>query len=228
MTTTSLDRIDLDGRTLSIAMKEGSADEHDAAETSEFVSELLSGRVDAAGYVAYLSRLRTVYATLENVGRALADDPIVGRIYDADLDRLAAIDADLAFWAPNGVPEIVSEAAAEYASAIAASAAWGGLYVAHHYTRYLGDLSGGQAIGKILDRTFELDGQGVAFYEFEQIGKNKPYKDDYRRKLDELGATLTVGERARVVDEVKSAFKLNHRLFVELGTELHRYRRIAD
>ena len=38
------------------------------------------------------------------------------------------------------------------------AAEWAALLVAHHYTRYLGDLSGGQAIGRILDRTFELDG----------------------------------------------------------------------
>lgn len=224
MTTASLDRTDVESWSLSAAMKDGSAAEHDEAETSLFVSELLAGRVNEAGYVAYLSRLRTVYATLENVGRALAEDPLVAQVYDPALERVAALDEDLAFWAPDGAPELESEAAAEYASVIAASAAWGGLFVAHHYTRYLGDLSGGQAIGALLDRNFGLGGKGVAFYAFPEIGKTKPYKDEYRRHLDALGEGLNVDERDRIVAEVKKAFTLNHALFAELGRDLESYR----
>ena len=62
--------------------------------------------------------------------------------------------------------------------------AQGGALVAHNYARYLGDLSGGQAVGKILDRTFDLSGARLAFYEFPM--RPKPYKDSYRAKLDAL------------------------------------------
>jgi heme oxygenase len=95
--------------------------------------------------------------------------------------------------------------------------------VAHHYTRYLGDLSGGQAIGRILDREFELDGAGIAFYAFEAIPKPKPYKDAYRARLDALG--LGPAEVRRVVDEVRVAFTLNQALFTELGERIDAYRR---
>ena len=98
---------------------------------------------------------------------------------------------------------------------------WGGLLIAHHYTRYLGDLSGGQAIGRILDRTFELDGKGIAFYDFPEIEKPKIYKDGYRARLDALG--MSAEEQDRVVDEVKVAFRLNQALFVELGKNLESY-----
>ena len=96
-------------------------------------------------------------------------------------------------------------------------------FVAHHYTRYLGDLSGGQAIGRILDRTFELDGAGIAFYAFPEIPKPKVYKDGYRARLDALG--LTAEEQERVVTEVKTAFRLNQALFAELGENLEAYAR---
>ncbi|HYF72032.1 MAG TPA: biliverdin-producing heme oxygenase, partial [Nocardioides sp.] len=100
---------------------------------------------------------------------------------------------------------------------------WGGLLVAHHYTRYLGDLSGGQAIGRILDRSFGLGGRGVAFYAFPQIPRPKPYKDAYRVRLDALG--LSADQRDLVVAEVKEAFRLNQALVAELGERLASYAR---
>jgi len=203
---------------LSVAMRDGSAAEHREAEGSEFVERLVAGELAVEGYVEYLVRLRTVYAALESVGQMLRNDPIAGGFIDSDLDRVAAINADLAYWAPEGAPSVVSPAADAYAARILASAQWGGLYIAHHYTRYLGDLSGGQVIGKVLSRTFELDGRGVDFYEFTEIPKPKPYKDAYRLRLD--GLALERADKDRVVDEVKVAFQLNHAVFEELAGQL--------
>ncbi len=208
---------------LSAAMREGSRAEHEAAEGSSFMSELLDGGIAPEGYTAYLLRLRTVYAAMESVGRQHLDDPFVAAVHDVDLERLAAIDADLDHWA--GPREVDSPAADAYAARLRASSAWGGLFAAHHYTRYLGDLSGGQAIGRCLDRAFELDGRGIAFYDFAAIGKPKPYKDAYRARLDALGTSPE--ETERVVAEVKVAFGLNQALFEELGRDLPRWRRAA-
>ncbi|HRD62616.1 MAG TPA: biliverdin-producing heme oxygenase, partial [Nocardioides sp.] len=131
---------------------------------------------------------------------------------------------DLDHWAPGGDRSVDSPAADRYADRIRTAAAeWGGLYVAHHYTRYLGDLSGGQAIGRILDRDFDLGGRGIAFYAFASIPKPKPYKDAYRARLDALGTTPA--EKARIVSEVQEAFRLNRALFAELGERLPEYAR---
>ena len=208
---------------LSTAMREGSMAEHQAAEDSAFMSELLAGRVNEQGYGDYLLRLRTVYAAMEETVRAHAADPIVAAVADTALERLAAIDADLEHWLPEGPRTVDSPAAAAYRERVLAAGAWGGLLAAHHYTRYLGDLSGGQAIGRILDRAFELDGAGIAFYDFPEIAKPKIYKDGYRARLDALG--LSDAEIARVVDEVKVAFRLNQALFTELAGNLESYRR---
>jgi len=209
---------------LSTAMRDGSKIEHEAAENSTFMSELLAGRINEAGYAAYLLRLRVVYDALESVGRSHHEDPLVGAVHDQDLERLAALDADLDHWAPGGDRAVDSPAAAAYAERILGTASeWGGLYVAHHYTRYLGDLSGGQAIGRILDREFDLGGRGIAFYSFPAVPKPKPYKDAYRARLDALGTTPE--EKARIVTEVQAAFGLNRALFAELGDQLSAYRR---
>ncbi|MET0821109.1 MAG: biliverdin-producing heme oxygenase, partial [Aeromicrobium sp.] len=89
---------------------------------------------------------------------------------------------------------------------------------------YLGDLSGGQAIGRIIAREFGLvDGVGTAFYSFENVPKPKLYKDAYRARLDAL--PLDDVERSRVLDEVRTVFALNGGIFAEMTTHLDAYRR---
>lgn len=203
---------------LSALLRDGSRAEHTEAEESGFMSRMLKGEVNPDGYVDYLLRLHAIYTALESVGRALADDPIVSAVYDADLERLAAIERDLDHWTGGDWAgrTIDSPATDAYVARIKASASWGGLYLAHHYTRYLGDLSGGQAIGKILARAYEIDDErGVEFYAFPAIPKPKPYKDAYRARLDALPLDET--ERHRVLDEVKAVFALNGGLFNELN-----------
>lgn len=209
---------------LSTAMRTGSRVEHEAAESSLFMAELLAGRVNEVGYATYLLRLRQVYAALESVPALVTGDPYVAAVHDHALERLAAIDDDLEVWAPGQVVAAHSPAATAYRDRVLDSREWGGLYAAHHYTRYLGDLSGGQAIGRILDREFDLGGRGIAFYDFAEVGRPKPYKDAYRSRLDALDATPA--DKQRIVEEVKVAFGLNQALFTELGQEIDAFRRV--
>lgn len=193
-------------------MKEGSAAEHQAAEQSQFVAELLDGRVTAGGYADYLLRLRVVYAALEEAVRTRRHDPMVAAVYDPGLERLTAIDADLEHWQPGATREVNSPAATAYGERLGALD-WGGSLVAHHYTRYLGDLSGGRILRNALDRTFELGGAGLAFYKFPM--RAKPFKDSYRARLDALRPDAD--DIDRIVGEVKIAFGLNRALLDELA-----------
>ncbi len=193
-------------------MKEGSEAQHVAAEQTPFMSELVAGRITAKAYSDYLRRLRMVYAALEDTIRDHRTDPMVAAVYDPALERLDAIDADLEHWAPGDTREVDSPAAAAY-SARVTGLGWGGSLVAHHYTRYLGDLSGGRIIDTVLDRTFDLGGAGLAFYKFPM--RPKPYKDSYRARLDALAADSH--DIDRIVDEVKLAFGLNHAMLDELA-----------
>jgi len=205
---------------LSALLRTGSQAEHTAAEGSTFMSELMAGRINEAGYAHHLGLLRRVYAALEGVAADLVNDPIAAAVIDPAIERLAAIDADLDHW---GRVEHNSPAADAYVARIQASASWGGLFVAHHYTRYLGDLSGGQAIGRIIGREFGLDGAGTAFYTFDEVPKPKLYKDAYRARLDAL--PLDGAERERILNEVKAVFALNGDLFIEMTSHLDTYRR---
>ncbi len=214
----------LDGA-LSVAMREGSTAAHIAAENSSFMGELGAGRINALGYRDYLLCLRDVYARLESLGRELADHPAVAAVLDPGLDRCAALEADLAFWNAEAgdPPPAQSPATAAYVSRLDGTRDWPPLFVAHHFTRYLGDLSGGRLIGRVVKREFGLDGHGLSFYDFPAIPKPKPYKDAYRARLDALD--LSADDKDRVVEEVRVAFALNQAIFTELARSLPAYRR---
>ena len=212
---------------LSVAMREGSRAEHDKAEHSGFTTDLMAGKINALGYLHYLEGLRTVYRALEEVGRELATTSPVDSIHDTQLERSAALDEDIAYWTdrastPEGHPSAAADA---YAERVRATVDNPVRYAAHHYTRYLGDLSGGLAIGRILARTYDIDahGEGLTFYRFPEIAKPKIYKDGYRDALDAM--PLTGEQRDEIVNEVKQAFHCNQAFFVELGQDLATYQR---
>ena len=211
---------------LSLAMREGSQAAHTEAENSSFMAELTSARISALGVRDYLLRFREVYRTLEALGAELSAEPAVAAVADPALYRLPAIEEDLAYWAEaSGAPAPAvfhSPATDAYVARLLEVRTWAPLFVAHHYTRYLGDLSGGQVIGRVLDRELGLGGRGTAFYAFPRVPKPKPYKDGYRARLDALD--LTPEQRARVVGEVSVAFNLNQAIFTELGQDLAGYR----
>ena len=83
----------------------------------------------------------------------------------------------------------------------------------------LADPAGG-GVGRL---GFTLGGRGIAFYDLTVVGRPKPYKDAYRRRLDALD--LAPEEIGRVVAEVRIAFGLNQALLAELGRDLAVYRR---
>lgn len=209
---------------LSVRMREGSMAEHQEAENSTFMAALLNLEINAAGYSEYLARMLRVYQALEVTGRSLADHPVAGALVDSALDRVAALKADLAFWSRGEEPKGISAATDAYEARILHTLREPELFVAHHYTRYLGDLSGGQVIGKKLAREYGLvNGQGTEFYVFRQIPKPKVYKDRYRATLNTL--PVTEAQADGIVEEVRRVFNLNGALFGELGTELAGYLR---
>jgi heme oxygenase len=89
--------------------------------------------------------------------------------------------------------------------------------VAHAYVRYLGDLSGGQALGRSSRARFALpNGDGTAFYRFPEIADAEQYKDRFRSALDAWPVSTT--EADGVVREAQEAFRLNVRVFEGVAT----------
>ncbi|MGG7574224.1 heme oxygenase (biliverdin-producing) [Streptomyces sirii] len=206
----------------STVIRTASHEQHTEAENSSFMSDLLGGRLDVTAYRRYTEQLWFVYRALEGASEALADNPVAGPFIRPELARTAELERDLAHlggsaWR-DGLEPLPATAA--YADRVAACARdWPAGYVAHHYTRYLGDLSGGQIIRGTAEKAwgFARKGDGVRFYVFEDIANPAAFKREYRTLLD----TLPVDdlEKQRVVDECKRAFRLNSAVFRELGEQ---------
>ncbi|WP_024796359.1 heme oxygenase (biliverdin-producing) [Tomitella biformata] len=190
---------------------------HRDAEGSQFMSQLLAGELPAEAYVALLAQNWFIYRDLEAGGRALAGDAVAEPFLHDSLLRESALEQDLAFHLGEDWQDKVSAlpATERYAARLReVSPSWPAGFVAHHYLRYLGDLSGGQIIRRIMERTYGYETDGVRFYIFDEIAKPKPFKDDYRAAMDALD--LSEEDKLRFIDEVSAAFQFNKDLFVEL------------
>ncbi|MYS24643.1 heme oxygenase [Streptomyces sp. DvalAA-14] len=204
----------------STVIRAASRDRHTEAENSAFMGDLLGGRLGVEAFARYTEQLWFVYRALEEGGAALAGDPVAGPFLRPELLRLSALERDLDHLLAPGwrARATALPATARYAARITRLAAtWPAGYVAHHYTRYLGDLSGGQLIRDTAEKTwgFRHKGDGVRFYVFEAIANPAAFKRDYRALLDDL--PVGEAERGRVVDECGTAFALNTAVFADLA-----------
>ena len=66
-----------------------------------------------------------------------------------------------------------------------------------------------------MNREYGVSEEALSFYRFEDLGKLKPYKDNYRAELDAL--ELTAEERAALLDEASDAFRFNQQVFQALA-----------
>ncbi|MFW0787449.1 biliverdin-producing heme oxygenase [Gordonia sp. CPCC 206044] len=201
---------------LSERLRAATAVAHDRAERATFVDDLMSGRLDADGYRRMAGQLFFVYRALESVADDLADDPVVGPVIDERLRRLPRLTEDLASLGVDISAVVPLPGVRAYVAAIEATRADPPRFVAHHYTRYLGDLSGGQVIRSRMKLHYGLTDAELGFYVFDAIVKLKRYKDDYRETLD--GLVLDDAEHQALIEEAVAAFGYNEAMFAELGT----------
>lgn len=200
---------------IAAALRTATLGDHRAAEDRSFIVDLMGGELSLADYARYLAQFGWVYESLES-RTAQPGDP---SIFDPSLARFASIEHDL------GALEVTEwrrrypalSATSAYVRHIASIPAGDTVrWVAHHYTRYLGDLSGGQAIARLVARHYGATPEQLTFFEFESIDNLVAYKRAYRDGLDALELTPT--ERDVLVAEVRRAYQLNAALFDELAT----------
>ncbi|MET9500366.1 biliverdin-producing heme oxygenase [Streptomyces sp. NPDC006622] len=206
----------------STVIRTASHQQHVEAETSTFMSDLLGGGLGVDAYARYTEQLWFVYEALEAGAGRLASDPVAGPFIRPELFRRSALERDLAHLRGAGWRTGLSAlpATRAYAERVRECAdSWPGGYIAHHYTRYLGDLSGGQIIRDRAEKAWGFDkkGDGVRFYVFEEVGNPAAFKREYRELLDAVRADDL--EKQRIVAECRKAFTLNTEVFRALGEE---------
>lgn len=206
----------------STLIRVASHEKHTEVNTSTFMSDLLGRRFGVEAYTRYTEQLWFVYRALEGAAGPLERDPVAGPFIRPELMRTDALERDLthlrgAHWREGLEP---LPATAAYAARITECArTWPAGYVAHHYTRYLGDLSGGQVVRDMAEKTwgFARKGDGVRFYVFEEIANPAAFKRAYRELLDAVPTDDL--EKQRIIEECHRAFDFNGAVFHELAGE---------
>jgi heme oxygenase (biliverdin-producing, ferredoxin) len=201
----------------STLLRERSQGAHSDSEGQGFMSDLLQGEGTRDDYVSLVAQHYFIYEALESAAYRMKADPVAAPFISDKLTRLPALEADLEFLVGQDWREIIVPlpTTQRYVDRIReVGSTWPGGFVAHHYTRYLGDLSGGIFIGRMMQRRFGFETNGVGFYLFDDIADPKAFKEVYRAQLDTV--PWDDDERERVVDEVLRAYRFNTELFQDL------------
>mmetsp|Transcript_26180 Transcript_26180/g.39637 ORF Transcript_26180/g.39637 Transcript_26180/m.39637 type:complete len:456 (+) Transcript_26180:112-1479(+) len=207
---------------LSEAFKKGTAEAHEAVENVHFVKNFIAGDIDRKLYADLVLSLYHVYQTMEELLDEYAPKHFGACHFPRELARTQALVEDVDFWLGYDEPSTkeMTPATRDYVNHLKDIARKQPLLLlAHAYTRYLGDLSGGKILARVARRAMNLDkgGEGLAFYNFEKISSEKRFKDMYREAMDTL--SLNQSQIQALVQEANIAFLLNMRIFEELDVK---------
>jgi heme oxygenase len=157
----------------------------------------------------------------EEIGK-LTDHPVVGPIANPQLNRREALEKDLTYYFGGDWRKQIkaTPGAQQYVARLHQVAKEAPeLLVGHHYTRYIGDLSGGVILKNIAQKAMNLgEHDGLRFYEFDAINDEKAFKTTYRATLDALPIDQATADR--IVAEANEAFHCNMKMFQELEGNL--------
>ncbi|MBG0743572.1 heme oxygenase (biliverdin-producing) [Cylindrospermopsis raciborskii LB2897] len=207
---------------LASQLRVGTKKAHTMAENVGFVKCFLKGVVEKNSYRKLVANFYFIYSAMEEEMEKHKTHPVVGKIYFPELNRKRSLEEDLAYYYGYNWREQIqlSPAGESYVKRIREiSATAPELLVAHSYTRYLGDLSGGQILKNIAVTAMNLSaGEGTSFYEFADISDEKSFKTKYRQNLDAMPIDNETGDR--IVEEANAAFSVNMKMFQELEGNL--------
>jgi len=186
---------------------------HERAEFGEFEQALVKGKLKRDVYAVLLAQSYVVYAAIEEEAERLADDPLASQVIFPEVHRAEAVARDLEHYlGPDWRNQLdilpITEAYVERIHAAAAEGPAG--YIAHNYTRYLADLSGGFVIDKAITQAYSLDVDGRHLYIFDGIDQPTVFKQNYRGILDTLD--LDFDQKCRLVEEALITYEFNIKL----------------
>ncbi len=204
---------------LALRLRDATRALHTDVERAGVMKRLLKGDIDRAGYVALLRNLHAIYDALETALRHHAAHPGLWSLGWAPMTRAGALERDLcllhgARWAAD---LSLVPAAAQYAQHLDVLAREAPLQLAAHvYVRYLGDLSGGQMLARMLSACLHLDdGRGLEFYAFGSAAEVAQRAAGLRTALDGIAPDEPTAQA--LVDEACNAFVRHRMLFEQLS-----------
>jgi heme oxygenase len=199
---------------LSVRLRNATRPDHDAAQGSGFLDALAVGTLPRQAYADLAAQHWFIYETLEQAAGTMAADPVAGAFVFPELTRLPALSDDLAVLLGPAPALSALPATQQYRArlrAVAFDKPWG--FIAHHYTRYLGDLSGGQYLGPAIAKAYGLNGAGHRFFVFDGVSP-PAFRTRYRELLD--GLAFSPADEQNFLAEVSEAYRLNIAVLQEL------------
>lgn len=202
---------------LALMLDDGTRKSHSMAQNTQFVTGFFKGLANRDSYRSLITSLFFVYERMEKEMDNTGEDRVQALDYAA-LRRLSPLKKDMDFfygseWEGKIQPSPAAAAYVARVQEIAETKPY--LLVAHQYTRYLGDLFGGQMMGGMASRSLNLEnGEGTAFYTFDDIPSANNFIGGWYESLNELD--LTKEQKEEIVDEANLVFDLNIGLLQEL------------
>ena len=218
MDNSSTEEEEMTVKNFALQLKTETKKSHSAAENTKFVSSFLKGVISKESYKQLCANFYFIYTAMEEEFKKHKDHPVVGEIHNEVLSRTNNLERDLRYfygpiWRSHIKP---TEQCQRYVNRIReVSEDDPELLVGHHYTRYMGDLSGGQILRGIAAKSLNLrDNEGLWFYEFDKIDDKKAFKNTYRNVLNNL--RINQSQANAIITEANFAFRLNMYMFDEL------------
>jgi len=202
---------------LAFQLDDGTRKSHSIAQNSAFVSGFFKGLSTREAYRALLTSLYFIYSEMETAFDSTSESTVRTLDYP-QLRRVEALERDMDYfygseWKSKIKPSPATQAYVSRIKEVTSKTPY--LLVAHQYTRYLGDLFGGQMMSGMATRSLELDeNKGVDFYQFRDIDSANDFITAWYTKLN--GLDLTNQQKQSIVDEANFVFDLNIGILEEL------------
>lgn len=208
----------------SVRLRKATQEVHSLAEQTTFIRGFLRGTASHFSYLQLIADLLPVYEAMEDEIEALAGTPNsdLAIFYMPEIFRCGALRRDIRYLSQTYLQEgqeapTPSAYSYEYARRIRSVAHSENplRIVGHLYTRYLGDLSGGQILARIARNSMQLnEGQGLDFYAFQRIDSLAATKQKFRSALDAIGGEAAIEDM--IIDEAIRSFRYNIAIFNSL------------
>lgn len=190
---------------------------HKQAEHTGLLRQLLIGKASIDEYALFLRGLLPVYQNMERALCAVEAPLRYGQLANPAIYRAPAIEADLtsivgADWQRQLPLLPAAKAYAQRIEHVVEDAPT--RLIGHIYTRYLGDLSGGRILRRILSKTYQLADDDMHFYSFPQIDDPDLFKQEYLGFL--VDRVMHNNAAKDVTAEAMTAFQFNIAVSMEV------------
>jgi heme oxygenase len=196
-------------------MKQETLEAHDESKDSGFAVTIMSGQWSPLAFVEWQRALYPVYNTLETILKKNRKDPFLSIFDHRRLDRSERIFHDLSTYNVNPILDPSPlPCVQDYVNCVANTDGSTPRILAYHYTRYMGDMIGGQVIARSMKEKYGMSDESLTCYDFSEIGDLHYYRKNYKILIELL--PWSEQEREDFVGEIKTAYQINAILFQEL------------